>query len=204
MAILVPRTDYAVESQWNGLGLRGIGAHDVVVSGAFVPEHRTFSWLNLTLDSSVPPLDRLPQPTLYTLAGTMPLLGAAQRMLATQPQEVTTALSATAIAHTDVELSVLQIRRNVGDLMDCVRAGGFPDAELMLRTRRDQVMASERAVRAIATMVQSQDHAVDDVLMERVWRDVQTARMHVSSNVEQVLSVVGKFAVGLDVDDLIW
>ena len=88
--------------------------------------------------------------------------------------------------------------------MDCVRAGGFPDAELMLRTRRDQVMASERAVRAITTMVQSQGQDADDVLVERVWRDVQTARMHVSSNVEQVLSVVGKFAVGLDVDDLIW
>ncbi len=53
-------------------------------------------------------------------------------------------------------------------------------------------------------MVQSQGHDADDVLMERVWRDVQTARMHVSSNVEQVLSVVGRFAVGLDVDDLIW
>ncbi len=85
MAVLVPRTDYTVESNWNGLGLRGIGADDVVVSGMFVPEHRTFSWLNLTLDGSVPPLDRLPQPTLYTLAGTMPLLGAAQRMLATRP-----------------------------------------------------------------------------------------------------------------------
>jgi len=204
MAILVPRTDYTVESNWNGLGLRGIGAHDVIVPGTFVPEHRTFSWLNLTLDSSVPPLDRLPQPTLYTLAGTMPLLGAAQRMLATRPPEATAALSATAIAHTDVELSVRQIRRNVGDLMDCVRAGGFPDAELMLRTRRDQVMASERAVRAITTMVQSQGQDAHDVLMERVWRDVQTARMHVSSNVEQVLSVAGKFAVGLDVDDLIW
>ncbi|MDX1884541.1 acyl-CoA dehydrogenase family protein [Mycolicibacterium sp. 120270] len=202
MAVLVPRSDYVVESSWNGLGLRGIGADDVVVSSAFVPEHRAFSWLDLKLDSSVPPLDRLPQPTLYTLAGTMPLLGAAQRALAVWPAHETPALSVTAMAHTDVELSVFQIRRNVGDLTECVRAGGYPDAALMLRTRRDQVMASERAERAVRTMVQNRGD--DDGLIERIWRDVQTARMHVASNTDQVLSVVGRFALGLDVHDLIW
>lgn len=204
MAVLVPCTDYVVESKWNGLGLRGIGADEVVVSGALVPEHRTFSWLNLTLDSSVAALDRLPQPTLYTLTGTMPLLGAAQRLLTARLPAATSAQSALAMARTDVELSLLQIRRNVGDLMDCVRGGGYPDAELMLRTRRDQVMASERALRAISVVMQSPGQDADEVLLERVWRDAQTARMHVSSNVEQVLSVVGRFAFGLNVDDLIW
>jgi 3-hydroxy-9,10-secoandrosta-1,3,5(10)-triene-9,17-dione monooxygenase len=203
MAVLVPRTDYSVEPNWNGLGLRGIGADDVVINGAFVPDHRAFSWLNLRLDS-VPPLDRLPQPTLYTLAGTMPLLGAAQRMLQTRRPTATRALSALAMAGTDLELSLLQIQRNVGDLMDCARAGGYPDADLMLRTRRDQVMASERALRAISVVMQSPGRDADEVLLERVWRDAQTARMHVSSNVEQVLSVVGRFAFGLNVDDLMW
>lgn len=204
LAVLVPRTDYVVESNWNGLGLRGISADDVVVSGAFVPEHRAFSWLNLRLDSSVPPLDRLPQPTLYTLAGTVPLLGAAQRLLEPRVPDAPSALSALAMARTDVELSVLQIRRNVGDLMDCIRAGGYPDAGLMLRSRRDQVMAGERAARAISLIMQSPDLGVDEDLLDRVWRDVQTARKHVSSNVEQVLSVVGRFSFGLNVDDLIW
>ncbi len=207
MAVLLPHTDYVVESNWNGLGLRGIGADEVVVSGAFVPEHRAFSWLNLRLDSHVPALDRLPQPTLYTLAGTMPLLGAAQHVLATRGAEAATALSRLAFARTDVELSVLQIRRNVSELVASVRAGEQPPAELVLRTRRDQVMASERAERAIRTIVRSAGHRDDDAddhLLERVWRDVQTARMHVASNVEQVLAVVGRFALGLDVDDLIW
>jgi 3-hydroxy-9,10-secoandrosta-1,3,5(10)-triene-9,17-dione monooxygenase len=204
MAVLVPSTDCVVEPKWNGLGLRGIGADDVVVAGAFVPEHRAFSWLNLNLDSGVPALDRLPQPTLYTLAGTIPLLGAAQRMLTARLPAATNALSALAMASTDLELSLLQIRRNVGDLMDCAGTGGYPDAELMLRTRRDQVMASERALRAISVVMQSPGQDADEVLLERVWRDAQTARMHVSSNVEQVLSVVGRFAFGLNVDDLIW
>ena len=204
MAVLVPRSDYVIETSWNGLGLRGIGADDVVVSSAFVPDHRAFSWLDLKLDSSVPPLDRLPQPTLYTLAGTMPLLGAAQRALADVSLEQMAARSPVAMAHTDIELSVLQIRRNVSDLMDCVRAGGYPDAALMLRTRRDQVMACERAVRAVRSMAQNSGRDAESGVTERIWRDVQTARMHVASNVEQVLSVAGRFALGLDVDDLIW
>jgi 3-hydroxy-9,10-secoandrosta-1,3,5(10)-triene-9,17-dione monooxygenase len=113
-------------------------------------------------------------------------------------------LDPVALARADVALSMLQIRRNLADLMDRVRAGGYPDAELVLRARRDQVMASERAVGAIRTVVHNPDKNADHVLLERIWRDVQTAQRHVSSNVEQVLSVVGRFAMGLNVDDLIW
>ncbi len=204
VAVLVPKSDYTIESTWNGLGLRGIGADDAIVTGAFVPDHRAFSWLNLTLDESVPALQRLPQPTLYTLAGTIPLLGAAQRMLDAHGGTSDDPLSPIAMARTDIELSIRQIHRNVGEQMDCVRAGGYPDAELMLRTRRDQVMATNRAARAVGAVVADPRGPVDEALVDRVWRDVHTARMHVASNVEQVLSVAGRFAVGLDVDDLIW
>lgn len=205
MAVLVPRSDYVVESTWNGLGLRGIGADDVVASAVFVPEHRAFSWLDGYDVANATPLDRLPQPTLYTLAGTMPLLGAAQRVLAGVLTEAEPALSAVAMASADIELSLLQIRRNVAELVTRVRADVPLDAELVLRTRRDQVMAAERAVRAVRTVrTIMPTPGLDDVLTERVWRDVQTARMHVASNVEQVLSVAGRFAMGLNVDDLIW
>ena len=204
MAVLVPQSDYTIESTWNGLGLRGIGADDVVVTGALVPEYRAFSWLDLAPDTSVPALQRLPQPTLYTLAGTIPLLGAAQRILDARTEESDGPLSPIALARTDIELSVGQIHRNVAEQMKCVDAGGYPDADLMLRTRRDQVMASDRATRAIAAVVADPGRGADQTLVERVWRDVQTARMHVASNVEQVLSVAGRFTLGLDVGDLIW
>jgi len=75
---------------------------------------------------------------------------------------------------------------------------------LMLRTRRDQVMASDRAARAIAAVVADPGDGVDEVLVERICRDAHTARMHVASNVEQVLSVAGRYTLGLDVGDLIW
>ncbi|CAN3130021.1 Pigment production hydroxylase [Mycobacterium sp. smrl_JER01] len=204
MAVLVPCAEYTVEPTWNGLGLRGIGADDVVIAGAFVPDYRAFSWLDLRYDVSVAPLQRLPQPVLYTLAGTLPLLGAAQRVLGEQRRAAVGALSAPAMAQSAVELSVTQVSRNVADLMECARRGGFPDAELALRNRRDQVMASERALAAIRTVVQDPPAGSDELLLERIWRDVQTARMHVSSNVEQVLALVGRFELGQNVDDRIW
>lgn len=204
VAVLVPRDDYVIEPTWDGLGLRGIGADDVVVSGAFVPKHRAFSWLDYNIDASVPALDRLPQPTMYTLAGTMPLVGAAQRVLSEPSTDTTQPSDPIAVARSDIELSVLQIRRNITDLVECVRTGDRPDTALVLRNRRDQVMAADRAVRAVSTVVASPSADVDADLLDRVWRDMQTARMHVSSNVEQVLSVVGRFALGLEVDDLIW
>lgn len=197
MAVLVPRSDYTVEPTWNGLGLRGIGADDVIVTDAFVPEYRAFSWLDTAPDPALPALQRLPQPTLYTLAGTMPLLGAARCVLDGAP-------GALAPVRADIELSMMQIRRNVAEQLDCVRGERYPDAELMLRTRRDQVMASDRALRAVAAVIDDPGPDADEALLERIWRDVQTARMHVASNVEQVLTVVGRHSVGIAVDDLMW
>lgn len=197
MAVLVPRSDYTVQPTWNGLGLRGIGADDVIVTDVFVPEYRAFSWLDMVADPAVPALQRLPQPTLYTLAGTMPLLGAAQRVLDREERFPTP-------ARADIELSMMQIRRNVAEQLDCVRAERYPDAELMLRTRRDQVMASDRALRAVGAVIDDPGPGADESLLERIWRDVQTARMHVASNVEQVLTVVGRHSVGIAVDDLMW
>ncbi|WP_059021885.1 acyl-CoA dehydrogenase family protein [Mycobacterium sp. M26] len=204
MAVLVPNTDYEVEPRWNGLGLKGISAEDIVVTGAFVPDHRAFSWLNSRIPDRLAPVFLLPQPTLYTLAGTIPLLGAAQRLLGERRADRAEPLSPLAMAAADVELSVRQVQRNVADLISCVAAGGFPESALVLRTRRDQVMASERSFRAVQEIVRDHGSGIDEALLERIWRDVQTARMHVSSNVEQVLALVGRFSMGLPVDDLIW
>src|SRR5262249_28234535 len=117
--------------------------------------------------------------------------------------KVAAALSKVAMVSADLELSVLQMRRNLTELMDCARADSPPEAELMLRSRRDQVLASERAVRAIHLFIQQAGADVDDDLVERVWRDAQTAQMHVANDVERVLSVVGQFAFGLKVDEVI-
>jgi len=38
---LLPRSDYQIIDTWKVVGLKGTGSQDIVVDGAFVPEHRT-------------------------------------------------------------------------------------------------------------------------------------------------------------------
>lgn len=194
---LIPRADCVVESTWNAVGLRGIGADDVVVSGAAVPGYRTFAWIDPDQRAGLPPLYRLPQPTLYTHCGTAPVLGAAFGALAGRPAG-RSPLSTAAVATADLDLSVLQMRRNLSDLMDCARADTDPGPELMLRARRDQVLAFERAERVVGALAHRRGPD-----LHRVWRDVQTARMHVANDVDRVLTAVGQFAFGVPVDDFI-
>ncbi len=41
IGLLVPSPDYQIIDNWHVAGLKGTGSHDIVVEGAFVPEHRT-------------------------------------------------------------------------------------------------------------------------------------------------------------------
>ncbi|WP_409435351.1 acyl-CoA dehydrogenase family protein [Mycobacterium sp. SMC-14] len=198
---LVPREDFTIESNWNGLGLRGIGADEVVVSRAIVPHYRTFG-VSQQPRPGLAPLYRLPQTVLYTHAGTVPVIGAALGLLAARRPAFSGPLDAIALASTGVQLSIRQIARNIDEFMICATGDQFPDAALLLRGRRDQVMAFERAAQVIRWFVERSGPDLDG-LVERVWRDVQTARMHVSNDSERVLSVVGQFAFGLKVDEFI-
>lgn len=38
---LVPRTDYTIVENWDVMGIRGSGSHDLIVDDVFVPKHRT-------------------------------------------------------------------------------------------------------------------------------------------------------------------
>lgn len=42
--MLLPRKDYEIIKNWSVHGLRATGSNDVVVDGAFVPEHRALAW----------------------------------------------------------------------------------------------------------------------------------------------------------------
>lgn len=204
LVALVPRRDYAIEANWNGAGLRGIGAGDVTVTRALVPEHRTFGWASHDQRAALAPLFRLPQPTMYTHTGTAPLLGAAAGALDACAPEEPMPLGRYAMARADLDLSVLQMRRNLADLMDCARDSADPDDTLILRSRRDQVVACERAARAVRIAIRTVASDVDHDVVDRLWRDVQTARIHSANNTEQVLTMYGRFAFGLSVDDLMW
>lgn len=81
---LLPKKDYQIVDNWDVVGLKGTGSHDIVVDDAFVPEHRTH---RMREDGGgrkfmhKPPLYRLPFMQVFSRAVSTPTLGATEGAL---------------------------------------------------------------------------------------------------------------------------
>src|SRR5262245_34066788 len=80
---LLPASDYEIDDVWDTIGLRGTGSNDIVVEGAFVPEHRSLSFTAVTKcvcpgqEVNDGPLYRIPFGSLFSYAITTPVIGMA-------------------------------------------------------------------------------------------------------------------------------
>lgn len=81
---LLPAADYSIVENWDVVGLKGTGSHDIVVDDVFVPEHRTHNGREdrggLKFMHKAP-LYRLPFMQVFSRAVSTPTLGAAQGAL---------------------------------------------------------------------------------------------------------------------------
>ncbi|SEK72277.1 3-hydroxy-9,10-secoandrosta-1,3,5(10)-triene-9,17-dione monooxygenase [Blastococcus sp. DSM 46786] len=225
LTVLVPRTDFVVHDVWDVMGLRGTGSNDIEVAGAFVPEHRVLrnfehSQLRGPGQRANPgPLYRMPFGAVFASAVTSPLLGAVQgcydSYVATMRDRVRLSLGggrfaedpfaqvAVARVASEIDAATLQMDRNMSELhRQAAAAEGIP-MELRLRTRRDQVRATERSLAAADLLFKT---AGGNSLrrgnpIERAWRDVHAGSVHVANDVERTLALYGKGAFGLAVED---
>jgi 3-hydroxy-9,10-secoandrosta-1,3,5(10)-triene-9,17-dione monooxygenase len=224
-AVAVPRSDYTLKDGWNVAGLRGAGSKDVIVRDAFVPAHRIYGAAGRRRISKFlrgpdgPVLYRVPFASIHGIALTSPLLGAAEgaydyhldRMRQrTRLSHGGRAFSADGSAPAavargagEIDASVLQIDRDLRELMDHASRNERIPIELRLRARRDQVRGTERAVEAMDLLLKAAGgHGVqNDNPIQRGWRDVHTGAAHVVNDVEQGMSLYGRWAYGLGVDD---
>ncbi len=80
---LVPRSDYAIDDTWQVIGLCGSGSKDLVVTEAFVPEYRAFSYREAFelrspgLAVHEAPLYRLPFGCVFAYGMAAPAIGTA-------------------------------------------------------------------------------------------------------------------------------
>lgn len=81
---LVPLDDYKIEKNWDVVGLKGTGSHDIELSDVFVPEHRTHFMLGDTTSdkhSDKRALYRLPFMQVFSRAVCTATLGALESAL---------------------------------------------------------------------------------------------------------------------------
>ncbi|MFF9542521.1 3-hydroxy-9,10-secoandrosta-1,3,5(10)-triene-9,17-dione monooxygenase oxygenase subunit [Streptomyces albidoflavus] len=225
MTALVPRAECSGEQVWDTVGLRGTGSNDLVADALFVPRHRILRTGDRARMSGPGqrtnggPLYRMPFGALFASATTVPLVGAVEGCLRRYLEELRGtdgptpagarfgashfARAAFARAASEVDAAALPLDRDLAELYDCAVRGEPAPLELRLRTRRDQVCGTERAVRAIdllfgqagAAALRSGHH------VERVWRDVHAGSTHLANDVERALSLYGGGVLGLPVED---
>ncbi|MGW0247354.1 3-hydroxy-9,10-secoandrosta-1,3,5(10)-triene-9,17-dione monooxygenase oxygenase subunit [Nocardia goodfellowii] len=225
LTILVPRADYEIDDVWHVVGLSGTGSNDIVIGKAFVPHHRAYSaheqsQLRGPGQAANPaPLYRIPFAAVFSNTIVAPIIGAAEGAYAAHIERMRDRVRLSyggqkvaddgfaqvrvARAASEIDAAILQMERNVSELLRYAEAGEEIPQALRLRTRRDQVRGTERSIQAIELLFDnSGGHSIRKPNpIERHWRDAHAGSVHVINDVERALAMFGRGEFGIIVED---
>jgi 3-hydroxy-9,10-secoandrosta-1,3,5(10)-triene-9,17-dione monooxygenase len=213
-AMLVPRSEYWIDDVWHVVGLQGTGSNDVVVDGTFVPAHRVHGLTSGSVVSDAA-LYQIPFATLFGYSLTAPVIGMAQgaleehlawtrarsrKVAGTKVAEEVFSQIRVAEASNEIDAARLQMLNTFGEMLALATAGTEVPLALRARGRRDQVLGTQLALRAIdRVFANSGAHAIrTDSPIQRFWRDAHAASLHNSNVPEPILSAYGALQFGLE------
>ncbi|HEX9517121.1 MAG TPA: flavin-dependent monooxygenase [Streptosporangiaceae bacterium] len=218
---LLPRSDYEIDDVWDTVGLRGTGSNDIVVEGAFVPDHRSLSFTDVTKcvcpgqDVNDAPLYRIPFGSVFSYAITTPVIGMAtgayHAHVAYQRTRVSTAYAGhkaaedpfaqarIAEAAAEIDAAWFALERNITELMVHASAGEPIPMPLRLRIRRDQVRGTGQAISAVDLLFENSGGRAlrMGTPIQRFWRDAHAGRVHAINDPERALTMFGRGEFGL-------
>jgi 3-hydroxy-9,10-secoandrosta-1,3,5(10)-triene-9,17-dione monooxygenase len=220
---LLPASDYTIDDVWDTVGLRGTGSNDIVVDGAFVPDHRSLSFTDVTRlacpgqQVNPGPLYRVPFGSIFSYAITTPVIGMATGAYAAHVEYQRGRVRASYTAQKAAEDPFGQLRiaeaaslldaawaaleRNMAELMGHARAAEKIPLPLRLRVRRDQVTGTGQAIRAVDLLFENSGGRALKMgtPIQRFWRDAHAGRVHAINDPERALSMFGRGEFGHDV-----
>lgn len=219
VTFLLPKADYRIEQNWDVLGLRATGSHDIVVEGAFVPEHRT-QRTNDHSDAGCPGretnpgwLYRIPFTQVFQRAVSSACIGALdgaienfrQRSAAhigkhgAKTAEDVNAQLATCEAMMTIDQLKLVLFRNYARIVHCAQTGDkMPVEERLLQRAQASLVpklcadATSELLRACAASGLYKTNPI-----ERVFRDIHQARGHIANNSDAYARAFGAVMLGL-------
>jgi 3-hydroxy-9,10-secoandrosta-1,3,5(10)-triene-9,17-dione monooxygenase len=215
---LVPPDQYTVADTWFTAGMCATGSNTIVTDNIFVPESWTLR-LSDMVEGKGPggaihdnPIFRAPLVSYAPLSFVTPMLGAAQGAYEhfrewTRTRKGGRGASIAELASTqmrmarvaaDLDAAELLLRRAV-DVCPLVPP---PSLELRARSLRDYSRVAEMAVEAIDTLIAMSGTAgfAASHPIQRAWRDIHFASMHVSLNFESNFTHFGRMEFGLPRD----
>ena len=218
---LLPASDYLIDDVWDTVGLRGTGSNDIVVSGAFVPDHRSLGFADVTRcagpgqEANPAPLYRIPFGSIFSYTITTPIIGMATGAYAAhvayQRDRVSTSYTGQKVAEdpfaqvrvaeaaAEVDGAWLALERNMTEIMGHARAGQPIPMPLRLRIRRDQVRGTGQAISAVDLLFENSGGRAlrAGTPIQRFWRDAHAGRVHAINDPERALSMYGRGEFGL-------
>lgn len=216
---LVPRSDYRIERNWDVLGLRGTGSHDIVVEDAFVPAHRVQRTNNTSMEATpgrlvnTSPLYAIPFAQVFTRAVSSSCLGALQGAInefsanaakhigkhGAKTAEDPLAQEVVADAVLTLDQLKLVLERNFEHLWQMAERNEFPDVETRLLYRYQSAhvtnVCAEKVNQLLRCMAASGLYNTNPVA--RTFRDLHQARGHISNNVAAFGRAFGAVQLGL-------
>lgn len=216
---LLPRSDFRIEKNWDVHGLRATGSHDIVVEGAFVPEHRTQRTNNHS-DAGCPGrvtnpgwIYRIPFTQVFQRAVSSACLGALEGAVEAFSSHASAHVgkhgSKTAedpnaqMAVTEAIVTIDQLRlvllRNYARIVDCAKTGAqMPVEERLLQRAQSSLVpkvCAERIDELLRASAASGLYRSNPI--ERVSRDVRQARGHIANNADAYARAHGAVMLGL-------
>ena len=216
---LVPKADFRIEHNWDVLGLRATGSHDIVVDGAFVPEHRT-QRTNDHSDAGCPGRQtnpgwvyRIPFTQVFQRAVSSACIGALDGAIAhfreraaahvgkhgAKTAEDVNAQQAVSEAMMATDQLKLVLLRNYARIVECAKTGEAMPVEerLLQRAQASQVpkLCAAMVAELMRACAASGTYRTNPI--ERVFRDIHQSRAHIANNADAYSRAHGAVMLGL-------
>jgi 3-hydroxy-9,10-secoandrosta-1,3,5(10)-triene-9,17-dione monooxygenase len=220
--VLLPADDFTVVDVWHTDGMRATGSNDVVVTDAFVPEHRLVRVTDI-YSGTAPGAElhdsatyRWPMVPALALLAAMPALGSAERVTELYTERLAGRVLAyegvmqkdkpvaqARLAEARVRLRALHglLADTVGELAAIVAAGDSVPRPVRgeARMAAAHIVAESRAV--IGSLIEASGASVHflDNPMQRFKRDVDVLAGHVVFDYDTSRELAGALALGLKI-----
>ena len=210
---VLPRSDYEIlQDSWQVVGLKGTGSKDLVVRDAFVPSYRVIDTEEITEGTAGTatgrenPLYAMPRNVMFAGAVSAATIGICKGVLDAFIELVRTRdgrygkasldpyqLAALGECAADIDASICHFLSDIDRVHDICAAGEPTPISLRAKVRRNQVRATNRSVAAADKLFRIAGGVSlrEDLPLERLWRDSQSAIHHVQNVQDPIMQAYG-------------
>jgi 3-hydroxy-9,10-secoandrosta-1,3,5(10)-triene-9,17-dione monooxygenase len=216
---LLPKSDFRVEENWDVIGLRGTGSHDIVVDNVFVPEYRT-QRTNDHSDAGCPGretnpgwLFRIPFTQVFQRAVSTACIGALDGAIqsfrnraaahigkhGTKMAEDINSQQAVTEAMMASDQLKLVLYRNYARIVECAKTGEHMPVEERLLQRAQSASVPKLCFDRVNDLMRAcaASGSFKGNPIERTFRDIANGRGHIANNTDTYVRAHGGVMLGL-------